>query len=64
VHASTEDKSDDMKDSFHVELERVLDQFPTYHIKIVLGDFNRKLAREDIFKPTVGILIMIMVLEL
>jgi hypothetical protein len=28
VHAPTEDKTDDVKDSFYVELERVFDKFP------------------------------------
>jgi exonuclease III len=28
VHAPTEDKDDDIKDSFYEELEQVLDQFP------------------------------------
>jgi len=28
VHASTEDKNDDRKDSFYDELERILVQFP------------------------------------
>jgi hypothetical protein len=32
MHASTEDKSNDTKDSFYEELERVLDQFPKYHM--------------------------------
>jgi hypothetical protein len=31
----------------------VFDKFPKYHMKI-LGDFNAKLGREDIFKPTIG----------
>jgi endonuclease III-like uncharacterized protein len=35
VHASTEDKTDDVKDSFYKELERVLDKFPKYHMKIL-----------------------------
>jgi hypothetical protein len=25
-----------------------------YHMKILLGDFNAKVGREDIFKPTIG----------
>jgi exonuclease III len=54
VHAPTEDKTDDVKDSFYEELERVLDTFPKYHMKILLGDFNAKMRREDIFKPTIG----------
>jgi hypothetical protein len=37
-----------------LELERVFDKFPTYHIKILLGDFNAKVGREDTFKPTIG----------
>jgi hypothetical protein len=31
VHAPTEDKIDDVKDSFYEELERVFDKFPTCH---------------------------------
>jgi hypothetical protein len=54
VHASIEDTTDDVKDSFYKELERVFDKFPEYHMKILLGDFNAKVCREDIFKPTIG----------
>jgi hypothetical protein len=42
-----------MKDSFYEEPERVLGQFPKYHMKI-LYDFNAKLGTEDTFKPTMG----------
>jgi exonuclease III len=52
VHTPTEDKSDDVKDRFYEELELVFDKFPNYHMKILLGDFNAKVGREDIFKPT------------
>jgi hypothetical protein len=54
VHAPTEDKCDDTRGSFYEELEGVFDQFPKYHMKILLGDFNAKVGREDIFKPTIG----------
>jgi hypothetical protein len=37
VHAPTEDKIDDVKDSFYEELERISDKFPKYHMKILLG---------------------------
>jgi hypothetical protein len=53
VHAPSEDK-DDIKDSFYEELEQVFVQFPRYHVKILLGDFNAKVGREDIFKPIIG----------
>jgi hypothetical protein len=39
VHAPTEDKTDDVKDSFYKELERVFDKFLKYRMKILLGDF-------------------------
>jgi hypothetical protein len=48
VHASAEDKTDDMKGSFHVELEYVSEKFPKYHMKILLRDFNAKVSREVI----------------
>jgi hypothetical protein len=54
VHAPTEDKTDDVKDSFYEELERVFDKFLKYHMKILLGDFNAKVGKEDIFKPING----------
>jgi endonuclease/exonuclease/phosphatase family metal-dependent hydrolase len=54
VHIPTEDKDDDTKDSFYEKLEQVFDQFPRYHMEILLGDFNAKVGREDIFKPIIG----------
>jgi hypothetical protein len=39
---------------FYEELEHVFDKFPKYHTNILLGDFNAKVGREDIFKPTIG----------
>jgi exonuclease III len=54
VHAPTEDKID-VKDSFYKELERVFDKLPKYYeyIKILLGDLNAKIGREDFFKQTI-----------
>jgi hypothetical protein len=54
VHAQTEDKSYDMKDNFYEELESVFDQFPKYHMKILLEYFNTKVGREYILKPRIG----------
>jgi hypothetical protein len=53
VHAPTEDKDDDIKDSVYEELEQVFDQFPRHHMKILL-DFIAKVGREEIFKPIIG----------
>jgi hypothetical protein len=51
VHAPCEDKGDGVKGSFCEELGRVCDQFPRYDMKILLGEFNAKVGRENIFKP-------------
>jgi hypothetical protein len=54
MQAPCEDTSDDIKDSYCKERGRLYDQFPRYDMKILLGDFNAKVSREDIFKPTIG----------
>jgi hypothetical protein len=52
---SAEDKSDDTKDRFYKELGHVFDQFLKYYRKILFGNVNAKVGREDIFKPTIRI---------
>ena len=54
MHAPSEEKSDDPKVSFYKELVQVFYHFPKYHMKILLGDFNAKVGRENIFKLTIG----------
>jgi len=54
VHAPSEGKCDQSKDSFYEEFEQVFDHFPKYHMKMLLGDFNAKVGRQNIFKPTTG----------
>ena len=49
VNASSEEKSDDSKDSLYEELEQIFDHFPEYHTKILLGHFIEKMGRERIF---------------
>jgi len=42
VHAPSEKKSDDSKDSFYEELEQVFYHFRKHHMKILSGNFNEK----------------------
>jgi hypothetical protein len=43
-----------MKDRFYEKLEQVFDKFPKCNMKILLGVFNAKVGRKDIFKPNMG----------
>jgi len=54
VHSHSKDKSDDSKDRFNEEKGQIFDHFPKYHMKILSGNFNGELGREDIFKPRIG----------
>jgi hypothetical protein len=47
-----EDNIDDVKDSFYKEMECDFDRSLKYHKQMLLGGFNAKMGREDIFKLT------------
>jgi hypothetical protein len=53
VHAPSEDKDDDIMDSFYEEVEQVFDQFPRYHMKLLMEEFKANIGREEFFK-TIG----------
>lgn len=54
VHAPTEDSQEEDKDAFYSELEALLEETPGHDVKIVLGDFNAKIGKEQVLRPTVG----------
>jgi hypothetical protein len=54
VHAPTEDKTNNMKDSFYDEIERVFHNFPKYPTKILLRYISAIAGIEHFFKPTIG----------
>jgi hypothetical protein len=54
VQAPSEDKRNDSKDSFFKELVQVFYHFLRYNMKILLGNFNAEVGRENIFKLTIG----------
>ena len=51
--APSEEKNGDSEDRICKELEQISFHFPKYHMKILEGDFNAQLWREDIFKLTI-----------
>jgi hypothetical protein len=41
------------QNSFYEGLGHAFDHFPNYRMNILLGDFNTKLATEDVLKQTI-----------
>jgi hypothetical protein len=41
-----------LKHNFYVQLNNIADQFPKYHTKFLLGEFDEKLETRDLLKPT------------
>jgi hypothetical protein len=54
VHAPSEDKSNDSKGIYYEEVDQTFYHFPKYHMKILIGDFNADVERENNFKPKIG----------
>jgi hypothetical protein len=54
VQVPSEDNIEDVKDSFYEELECVFDKFPKYHTRILLGDFDAEVGKEDILNKQLG----------
>ncbi|KAK9727614.1 hypothetical protein QE152_g19059 [Popillia japonica] len=54
VHAPTDDKDPIVKSEFYEELEKVLEKVPKFDIKLVLGDLNAKIGREDEHRKVTG----------
>ena len=54
VHAPTEPSEEEDKDAFYGALEQSLDQAPRADIKIVIGDFNAQVGKEQVYAPTIG----------
>lgn len=54
AHAPTEDKAEQIKEDFYIKLDAVYDQIPSNDIKILLGDMNAKIGKEEVYKGTIG----------
>ena len=54
VHAPTNEQLEVIKEDFYNLLEQRINQIANLDIKIILGDFNAKTGKENIYKPTTG----------
>ena len=54
AHAPTEEKEETEKEAFYHKVEEIYDSCPSNDIKIVLGDLNAKVGREEIYQGLTG----------
>ena len=54
IHAPTEEKCEEEKDIFYSRLENTYDTCPRYDVKIVIGDANAQIGKEESFHPVIG----------
>lgn len=54
IYAPTEDADEEDKDSFYEHLEDVTNELPQYDLRLILGDANAKVGKEEIWTATAG----------
>jgi exonuclease III len=53
-YAPTEDQDEEVKNIFHEDLERLFDFLPNNCIKIIAGDLNAQVGKEQFLRLTIG----------
>jgi hypothetical protein len=54
AYIQTEEKSVEERDSFCDDVDRIYGDCPRMYIKIIIGDMNAKVGKEDVYKPISG----------
>lgn len=54
VHAPHNERPEPDKDEYYEALTNAYDECPAHDVKIVLGDFNAKVGKEEVYRPTIG----------
>ncbi len=54
AHTPTEDKTMEEKDDFYDVLEQAYNSTAGHDMKIVLGDFNAQVGKEEAYRPIIG----------
>lgn len=54
IHAPTEEAGMEQKEAFYNKLDTEYEKLPRYDLKVILGDANAKIGREEQFRPTIG----------
>ncbi|KAL4152688.1 hypothetical protein QTP88_000521 [Uroleucon formosanum] len=53
-YAPTEDKQQDENEAFYEDLNTIFESIAKSQPKIILGDFNAKIGKEEMYRPTIG----------
>ena len=54
VHAPHNEAPEADKDAFYEKLASTYDGLPAYDVKIIEGDLNAKVGKEEVYRPTIG----------
>lgn len=54
VHAPSEDKDDNTKNTFYNKLDKAVGKVPKFDMRLIIGDFNGKIGKEIIYQPIIG----------
>ncbi len=54
VHAPHNEALNADKDAYCELLGKIYDEMPAHDVKVVIGDFNAKVGKEEVFRPTIG----------
>ena len=53
-HAPTEVSTEEEKESFCDLLQKTYEESPSYDVKIIIGDMNAQVGKEEVCCPTIG----------
>ena len=54
AHAPTEEKTDEEKEKFYEDLQKIHNKIPKHDTFIILGDMNAKIGKEDVYQNVAG----------
>ena len=54
IYAPIEEKEESIEDQFYAKLEQIYDSSPSNDVKIIIGDMNAQIGKEDVFQGTIG----------
>ncbi|KAK4876496.1 hypothetical protein RN001_009002 [Aquatica leii] len=54
VYAPTEETEEEEKEKFYEQLEQIFGSLPQQDMKIILGDLNAKIGKEETLRPHIG----------